>query len=223
MIARRAMEANDLDLTDAKVAIQGFGNVGSHLARFLAEDGARVVAVGDAGGAVRDEDGLDIEHMFEAMGADDAPDSITGLDLDAERIDNDELLAADVDVLFPAAISHAINESNAGTVRARMVVEAANLPVSAAADRVLTDAGIVVVPDVLANAGGVTVSYLEWVQNQTGYQWDLERVNDELEERMREAWEAVSSRAGDEGIDYRTAAYAVAAERVWRAVELRGF
>jgi glutamate dehydrogenase (NAD(P)+) len=140
-----------------------------------------------------------------------------------ERIDNEELLAADVDILIPAALGHVIHEGNAGAVRARMIVEAANGPLTFDADRQLRERGVVVVPDILANAGGVTVSYLEWVQNREGYMWEEERVNAKLTDVLRNAWNDINDRTSRDGCWYRLAAYCIAIERVSETVTLRGF
>ena len=212
-----------IDLEGATVAIQGFGNVGSHTARFLADRGARVVAVTDAGGGLRNDRGLDVEAMVGGMSRDDSPESVADLDVEGDRIENPALLAADVDILIPAAIGGVIHEENADRVRAKLIVEGANQPITFEADRALADRGVAVVPDILANAGGVTVSYLEWVQNWNHYRWSADRVDRELEEKLRTAWDTVAGRSEEEDLPFRDAAYLVAVERVQRAIELRGF
>ncbi|HKK08806.1 MAG TPA: glutamate dehydrogenase, partial [Gemmatimonadota bacterium] len=211
-----------IDLEGAGVAIQGFGNVGSHAAGFLAERGARVVAVSDVHGGLLREEGLDVETLA-SRHAEEPERPLAELGVDGEPLSNEELLALDVDVLVPAAIEAVLRGDNVGDVRARLVVEAANLPTTCEAHSVLVDRGIPVVPDILANAGGVTVSYLEWVQNRERMRWSAERVNDRLEHVLRRAWDGVRERAGGEGIDYRQAAYELAVERVREAIELRGF
>lgn len=218
-----APSVGGFDLEGATVALQGFGNVGGHLARFLAERGARVVAVTDAGGGLHDPEGLDVETLFGEMHGGDPLATVADSRLDAASIDNPGLLSLDVDVLIPAALEGAIHGDNVNEVSARLVMEAANLPTTCDADRVLEERGIPVVPDILANAGGVTVSYLEWVQNRQRYRWSEERVNGELESIMRGAWKAVHGRAEREGVSHRLAAYLVAVERVMEATRLRGF
>jgi glutamate dehydrogenase (NAD(P)+) len=223
MVTGWACDAGDLALEGARVAIQGFGNVGSHAAQFLADAGARIVALGDAGGGFRDDDGIDVHRLAEAMDADDAPRSIVDTDLGGTSIDNAELLAADVDILIPAALGHAINRDNVGDVRARMVVEAANGPVTFSAARSLDDKGLIVVPDIMANAGGVIVSYLEWVQNREGYTWPETRVGTMLEDVLHTAWNEVVARAERDSVSWRLAAWSIAVERVRETVRLRGY
>ncbi len=223
MVTEWACGAEGIDPEQATVAIQGFGNVGSHLARFLDDLGASVVAVSDIGGGLHRGDGLDVETLFHQMNLEGSIDTVTESDVAHEPISNEELLALDVDVLIPAALEGAIHGDNVDDVSADLVVEAANLPTTCDADRALAEKGVPLVPDILANAGGVTVSYLEWVQNRQRYQWREERVNQELRDFMRVAWEEVSGRAEEEGVTYRRAAYTTAVERVRAATRLRGF
>ena len=208
-----------IDLQGATVAIQGFGNVGSWTARLIGELGCKVVAVSDVKGGIHRGDGLDVQAVFdhtrESGSVVDAPG--------AEAVTNQELLALDVDVLIPAALDRVINEANADEVRARVIVEAANHPVTPAADAILQDKGRVVIPDILANAGGVTVSYFEWVQNIQQYRWEEPQVNDELKKTMSRAWKNVHARSTVDGIPLRLAAFAVAVEKVAHAAELRGY
>jgi glutamate dehydrogenase (NAD(P)+) len=214
-----AAETLGIDLDGATVAIQGFGNVGSWAARILGELGCRLVAVSDVGGGVHAPGGLDperlLEHEREAGSVAGAPD--------ADELTNAELLELDVDVLIPAALDQVIDLGNADRVRARVVVEAANHPVTAGADEVLHERGVVVIPDILANAGGVTVSYFEWTQNIQQFRWDEERVNHELCKRMTAAWRRVHERATADGLSLREAAFCLAVEEVARAVRLRGY
>jgi glutamate dehydrogenase (NAD(P)+) len=216
---REAARDLRIDLQGATVAIQGFGNVGSWTARLIGETGARVVAVSDVRGGVHREDGLDVQALFdhasESGSVVEAPSTVA--------IGNDELLELDVDVLVPAALEKVITAENAERVRARVIVEAANHPVTPAADAVLVDDGRVVIPDILANAGGVTVSYLEWVQNIQQFRWDEPEVNEELDKKMSRAWKTVHSRSTVEGISLRLAAFAIAVERVEKAARLRGY
>ncbi len=208
-----------IDLGGATVAVQGFGNVGSWFARLVGGLGCRVVAVSDVSGGIYRADGLDVNVAF-------AHAQETGSVIDApgtEAITNDELIELDVDVLVPAALDRVVNDVNADRVRARVVVEAANHPVTPAADEILNAAGKVVIPDILANAGGVTVSYFEWVQNIQQFRWDEDHVNDELRKTMARAWKSVHERATADGIPLRLAAFAIAVERVDRADRLRGY
>lgn len=221
-ITALAAKAAGIDLQQATVAIQGSGNVGSHAARFLAERGASIVAISDVGGGRHDPDGLDIDKLFEQLTEGQRLPSVKDFDV-GDAISNKGLLELEVDILVPAAIGNVINSENARQIAAGLIVEAANMPVNCEADAILRDRGITIVPDILANAGGVTVSYLEWVQNRQRYQWDEQQVNDELEQRLETAWQAVSARAEDEAVDLRLAAYMIAIERVKQAVDMRGF
>ncbi len=196
------------------VAIQGAGNVGGGLARILHGEGYRVVAISDSKGGVYDPDGLDIPAVLEAKRE---RGSVTAYE-EAQRISNEDLLKLDVDVLVPAAIEGVITERNAADVKARIVLELANGPTTPEADEILRERGIVVVPDVLANAGGVTVSYFEWVQNRIGEYWDEETVLRKLRERMVRAFKDVLERADG---DLRMGAYVLALERIAEAARAR--
>jgi glutamate dehydrogenase (NAD(P)+) len=215
--AERAAADIGMSLDGATVAIQGFGNVGSWAARFFADAGARIVAVSDVHGAIFDGDGLDLEAVGNAVETDGAV-ATDG----AESISNEELLALDVDVLLPAALGNVIREDNAAEVRARMVVEGANHPTTPAADRILHERGVTVLPDIFANAGGVTVSYFEWVQNLQQFRWSAERVDEELRTVMNEAYDALTAVRDEFDTDLRTAAYTLAIRRVSEAAQLRG-
>ena len=214
-----------IDLQGATVAIHGFGNVASHAALRLTEDGARVVAVSDSGGAVYRSDGLPVASMKalrdEAPRRGDRP-SVRDVAEGAEPLTSAELLALDVDVLVPAAIEHVIDEDNADAVRAGMVVEGANLPLTAGGSRSLEARGVPVVPDVMANAGGVIVSYLEWVQNRQGLRWSAEQVTDGMAQRMRASWRTLCDVADADDCGYRQAAFNIAVERINTAIALRG-
>ena len=208
-----------IDLEGATVAVQGFGNVGSWAARLVGELGCRVVAVSDVRGGVYAEDGLDVPAIFhwsrESGSVLDAPGT--------ERITNEELLELEVDVLIPAALDRVVNEGNADRVKARLVVEGANHPVTPAADELLHERGKIVVPDILANAGGVTVSYFEWVQNIQQFRWEEDHVNAELRKVMSKAWKNVHGRATVDAVPLRLAAFAIAVEKVDHADRLRGY
>ena len=204
-------------LSDVTVAFQGFGNVGSHGARLMAERGAKIVAVGDHAGGVANETGLDVPALCDWVRE---HRTVAGFP-DGEAFDSSEVLTWDADILIPAALGGVITAENAAHVRASVVVEAANGPTRPEADRVLLDRGVVIAPDILANAGGVTVSYFEWAQNIQRFQWDLERVNGELETKMRKAYRDVKDLATDKEVDLRTAAFVLAIQRVGRAAQSR--
>ncbi|MFW5951257.1 MAG: Glu/Leu/Phe/Val family dehydrogenase [Gemmatimonadota bacterium] len=218
VVTERAAADHHLELDGATVAVQGFGNVGSWTARFLAERGARVVAVSDVEGGIHDEAGLDVGRLVQLVAR---GESVVRLD-GGERISNDDLLTLDVDVLVPAALGGVLHRWNARHVRAKLVVEGANAPTTPAADAILAERGITVVPDILANAGGVTVSYFEWVQNLQQFRWTAEKVDQELRAIMTRAYDAVRDTAVDHGTSLRTAAFMVAIRRVARAVQVRG-
>jgi len=207
-------------LDGTTVAIQGFGNVGRHAARHLEERGARVLAVSDSRGGVHRADGLPIRDMVaEAEGSDHPRVPRDGR---GDEITNAELLALDVDVLIPAAIDGVITADNVGDVRAKVILEGANLPLSLEADQVLEESGVTVVPGVLANAGGVIVSYLEWIQNRQRYRWSEDEVLTRLEELLGLAWQTARREAKENELSFRRAAYSIAVRRVCEAVELRG-
>jgi glutamate dehydrogenase (NAD(P)+) len=208
-----------IDLDGASVAIQGFGNVGSWTARLIGELGCRVVAVSDVRGGIHNESGLDVQAVYDHLRETGSVVGAAGSD----SISNPELLELEVDVLIPAALDRVITEGNADRVRAKTIVEAANHPVTPAADAILQDRGIVVIPDILANAGGVTVSYFEWAQNIQQFRWEEEQVNSELAKAMSKAWRNVHSRATVDGVPLRLAAFSIAVEKVDRAERLRGY
>lgn len=219
MITGFALERLKRDIRAQRVAIQGFGNVGSYTAKFLNEMGAKVVAVSDASGGMLNERGIDTQGLLLHSKKEGR---LTGF-ADAGPITNEELLALRCDVLIPAALDGVIHNGNVGKVRASLIVEAANSPLTYEAHINLVERDIPVIPDILANAGGVTVSYFEWVQNVQGYRWEEARVNSELEKTMLKAAEAVFKTAESEKVDYRTAAYLIAVNRVAKAMELTGF
>jgi len=208
------------NLDGATVHLQGFGNVGSHAAVFLAERGARITGVSDAGGAIFDPAGLDVTTLKMQMECGELA-SVAEYAAAPRRGDNPDLLAGEVDILIPAALECAIHEGNASQVRARLIVEAANGPTTCAADHILAGREIPVVPDILANAGGVVVSYLEWVQNQERYRWKEERVNRELEEILERAWTTVRERHEATGERLRMAAFRIGIERVLETMMAR--
>ena len=202
-----------------RVAIQGFGNVGSHAAKFLADAESKVVAISDMSGAYYRQDGVNILSAMRF--ANQNKHSLDGF-REAEKITNEELLALDVDVLIPAALGGVINEENMARVRAPIIIEAANEPVRPEADEALSERGVVLVPDVLANAGGVTVSYFEWAQNRQFYTWNLDRVRQELERVMNHAFDTVWDLSREKKVSLRTAAFMVGIDRVAKATQLAG-
>lgn len=208
-----ALKDQGRELAGTTVALQGFGNVGSHAARLIAERGGRIVAVADHLGAVAKEDGLDVPALFEYAAEKHTVAGFPG----GEPFDGEDVITWDADVLVPAALEDAITEANAADVKARIVVEGANGPTTPAADLILQDRGITVVPDILANAGGVTVSYFEWAQNIQQFKWSEQRVNAELQDTMTRAYEAVRQVATDNQLDLRTAAFVLAIRRVGAA------
>ncbi len=219
LAAREVFDWLDKAMNGATVAVQGYGNAGSVAAKLVEELGASVVAVSDSSGVAYDPDGLDAREAKEYK---DEHGSVVGYG-GAETLTNEELLTLDVDLLVPAALENAIDAELAEQVRADVIVEAANGPLTPDADDVLTDSGVTVVPDILANAGGVTVSYFEWVQNRQRFYWTERRVNDELERVITEAFDGLVEAHEAHGTpNLRTAAYVVAIQRVLRAYEQGG-
>jgi glutamate dehydrogenase (NAD(P)+) len=220
LTAREAFDYLDKEMEGATVAVQGYGNAGSVAAKLIEELGANVVAVSDSSGAIYDPDG------FDAVAAKDHKNetgSVTDFEGASEELTNEELLTLDVDLLVPAALENAIDGDLAEDVQADVVVEAANGPLTPDADDVLTERDVYVFPDILANAGGVTVSYFEWVQNRQRFYWSEERVNDELETVITAAFDdLVDAFESNDLPNFRTAAYVVAIERVVRAYEQGG-
>ncbi len=205
--------------SEMSVIVQGFGNVGSWAARIAHEAGFRVVGAGDLRGAVHNADGIDVP-AFAAWLTDRG--SAAGFP-EANQVDADDLLTLECDVLVPAATGEVIDGANVADVRARVIVEAANHPVTAEADAALDRAGVTVVPDILANAGGVVVSYFEWTQNIQQFRWPESRVNEELRDKMVSAYRNVRDVASERGSSLREAAFAISVERVAQAIRLRGF
>jgi glutamate dehydrogenase/leucine dehydrogenase len=222
LTAREAFDLLGKDMTGASVAVQGYGNAGSVAAKLLQDElGASVVAVSDSSGAVYDPAGLDAHAIKDQKNETGA---VTDYDSDSAReLTNEELLTLDVDLLVPAALENAIDADLATDVEADVIVEAANGPLTPDADDVLTDRDVYVFPDILANAGGVTVSYFEWVQNRQRFYWTEEKVNDELERHIVEAFEGLVDAYEEYDLpNFRTAAYVVALKRVLSAYEEAG-
>ena len=218
IIVREAIEHYEKDINETSVAIQGYGSVGSNVARLLDDWGANVVAVSDVNGGIYDTNGLDT-HSIPSHHED--PEAVMGHDA-PETVTNAGLLELDVDVLVPAALGNVLTAENARDVRADIIVEGANGPTTTAADRIFADREIPVIPDILANAGGVTVSYFEWLQDINRRAWSLERVHNELEEEMLTAWDVVKNEFTTREVTWRDAAYIVALSRIVEAHEARG-
>lgn len=188
------------------------------LAKFLSDQGAKIVGISDAYGALHDPEGLDIDYLLDCR---DSFGTVTNLFDDT--ISNKELFEIDCDILVPAAISNQITEDNANDIKAEIVVEAANGPTTMAATKILSERGVLLVPDVLASAGGVTVSYFEWVQNNQGYYWTEEEVNEKLREKLVKAFDTIYNLAENRKIDMRLAAYIVGIKRTAEAARYRGW
>lgn len=204
---------------NTSVAIQGFGNVGAHAAKFLSESEFKIQAVSDVSGAYYNKLGLNIPKLLRYSL--DHKGTLEGYS-EADRISNEQLLELDVDLLIPAAIGGVITAENASRIRAPLIIEAANSPIWPDADQILHDRGVVILPDILANAGGVTVSYFEWVQNLQYYKWGLNRVRQELDHVMSQAFEEVWRECQERKVSLRTAAYILAINRVYKATVLGG-
>ena len=214
-----AMEKLQLNPFKATCAIQGFGNVCSWAARLLDERGVKIISLSDISGAYYNKNGINID---EAMRYRDANNGTLEGFSEAEKIPTDELLLLEVDVLVPAAVEDVITIHNAHNIKAKLIVEGANGPTSAKADKILNDLGILSVPDILANAGGVTVSYFEWVQNRLGYKWTAERVNRRSDRIMKDAFNNVYETSVKYNVSLRIAAYIVAIDKVAKTYEYRG-
>src|SRR4051812_36427517 len=218
IVTREAAKHLGFDIKGATVAVQGFGNVGSVSADLLARAGAKIVAVTDWKGGVYNEKGLDIATLIEFVAAHKTVEGFPG----ADPLTNEALFGLEVDVLIPAALENQITEDNAGGIRAKIVTEGANGPTTPAAHHIMHERGIFVIPDILANSGGVTTSYFEWVQDRHGYFWGEDEVNDKLERKMCEAFDAVLKTSLKYTVDLRTAAYIVAINRVGTVTKMRG-
>jgi glutamate dehydrogenase (NAD(P)+) len=218
IVTRDAAAHLGLDIKAATVAVQGFGNVGSVSADLLSKIGARIVAVTDWKGGVHNSAGLDIAKMLDYAKQHKTIDGFPG----GEPIENEQLFSLDVDILVPAALENQITRENAGSIKAKIVAEGANGPTTPDAHRYLHERGVFVIPDILANAGGVTTSYFEWVQDRHGYFWEEEEVNRRLEAKMVEAFRDVLDTSVRYKTDMRTAAYIVAINRVATVTRMRG-
>jgi glutamate dehydrogenase (NAD(P)+) len=218
LVTREALKRLRMPIEGTRVAIQGFGNVGSVAAQLMEDLGLMVVAVSDKSGGIYNPKGLRIRDVLQHT----RQKRFLRDYKEADHISNEDLLKLDCDVLVPAAMENVITSHNAKSIRARIICEGANGPTTAGADKILEDNGVFVIPDILANAGGVTVSYFEWVQDRGGYFWDEDTVNQRLERIMVESFEEVASMAGRHGINLRIGAYMLAIERVAAVHRLRG-
>jgi glutamate dehydrogenase/leucine dehydrogenase len=207
-----------LDIKGASVGVQGFGNVGSISARLLSEIGAKIVAITDWKGGVYNAKGLDIPKLLDWVGQHKTVDGFAG----GEPLKGEELFKLDVDILIPAALENQITKDNAPQIKAKVIVEGANGPTTPEANKHLTERGVFIVPDILANSAGVTTSYFEWVQDRYGYFWSEKEVNERLEAKMCEAFDDVLQTSLRYKVDMRTAAYIVAISRVATVTRMRG-
>jgi glutamate dehydrogenase (NAD(P)+) len=218
IVTRQALEHLGMPIKGTTVAVQGFGNVGSVAAVLLAREGCKIVAISDRTGAYHNAAGIDVEAAAKYVKERRTLEGFTG----GDAIPTEDLLTMDVDVLVPAALENVITSKNANRIRAKIICEGANGPTTAGADSILDDKGIFVIPDILANAGGVTVSYFEWVQNRGGYYWPEDVVNERLTDIMRRSFADVLNLSKQHRVNMRTAAYMVSISRVATVHRLRG-
>ena len=218
IVTKEALKHLGMPVKGTTVAVQGFGNVGSVAAQLLAREGCKIVAIGDRSVAIHDKKGIDVDDAVAYVTKNRSLDGYGK----GEVISGADLLSLDVDVLLPAALENVITTKNAGDIRARIICEGANGPTTAAADSILDENGIFVIPDILANAGGVTVSYFEWVQDRGGYFWTEQLVNDRLRDIMVHSFQAVLNLSKQHKVNMRTAAYMLAISRVATVHRLRG-
>jgi glutamate dehydrogenase (NAD(P)+) len=218
IVIREALRELGMPLVGTRVAVQGFGNVGSVAARLCEKEGMSIVAISDKTGGVHNPNGIRIADAIEWIRANKYLEGFPG----GDPITNEQLLEIDCDVLVPAALENVITRKNAGNIKAKIIAEGANGPTTAYADQILEDNGVFVVPDILANAGGVTVSYFEWVQNREGYYWNEDTVVQRLREVMKRAFNETYAYAREHNVNMRTASYMVAIDRVSAVHALRG-
>ena len=218
-VLEEALSDRSRSFKDITVAIQGFGNVGSNAGRLIAEKGAKIVAVADHKGGVENENGLDVSKLVEWTKERHTVDGFPG----GNAFEKEDVLTWKADVLIPAALGGVLTSENANDVRAEIIVEGANAPTTPEADEIFHKNGVLVIPDILANAGGVTVSYFEWVQNIQHFKWELPKINGELEKIMRKAYASVKETAQAKQIDFRTAAFILAIQRVVKSAIARNF
>lgn len=217
-VLKKFLKTNNIKPEGLKVAIQGFGNVGGNIAKVLHEWGCNIIAVSCAHGGIYDKNGLDIPKIIDAVEPGKAIPECNG----AKRISNEELLALECDVLIPAATSHQITKENANDIKAKIILEMANAPITTEADTILMQRGIKIIPDILANSGGVIVSYFEWVQNSRNEYWTEEEVFKKLEEKIGAAFDSIAATCKQEVCDLRSAAHTKAIKKILKAEKLRG-
>jgi glutamate dehydrogenase/leucine dehydrogenase len=215
---REACKVKGMSLKGARVAVQGFGNAGANIARLVVEDGALVVAACDSKAGLYAEKGIDVSAALKHKAATSSLAGLSG----TKEIAPEEIVTVDCDILLPSALENAITLANVGKVKAKIIAELANGPTTPGADRVLADEDVFLVPDILANAGGVTVSYYEWVQDQYSFFWSERQINDTLEQTMKSAFKSVHDTAKRYDTDMRTGAYILAVDRVAEATSVRG-
>ncbi|NIE65676.1 Glu/Leu/Phe/Val dehydrogenase [Burkholderia sp. Ax-1719] len=218
VVGCEAARRKGLSIEGARIAVQGFGNVGGIAARLFQEAGSKLVTVQDHTGSIYKSTGIDADALLEHVAKTGGVAGFAGADM----LSNDEFWTIETDILIPAALENQITEKNAGKIRTKIIVEGANGPTTTAADDILHDKGILVIPDVVANAGGVTVSYFEWVQDFSSFFWTEGEINERLERVMREAFTAVWQVSSEQGVSMRTAAFIVACKRILMAREMRG-
>ena len=218
IVVKEALKHLGMDISGTTVGVQGFGNVGSVAAQLLQREGCKIVAISDRTGGYYNKNGIDVDAAIKHVRTVRSLEGFAG----GDQITNDELLTLDVDVLVPAALENVITSKNAGKIRAKIICEGANGPTTAGADSILDEKGIFVIPDILANAGGVTVSYFEWVQDRQGYFWAEDDVNARLTDIMRRSFTDVLQLSKQHKVNMRTAAYMVSISRVATVHRLRG-
>ena len=218
IVTKQALAELGMPVRGTTVAVQGFGNVGSIAAQLLKQEGCSIIAISDRAGAFYNRGGIDVDAAVAHVQKHRTLDGFAG----GDRITNEELLALDVDVLLPAALENVITSKNAASIKAKIICEGANGPTTAGADSILDDKGVFVIPDILANAGGVTVSYFEWVQDRGGYFWDERTVNDRLTQIMVRSFDDVLKMSKQHKVNMRTAAYMLSISRVANVHRLRG-
>ena len=220
IMAAAAAKKIGLEVNGTKVAIQGFGNVGSYAGLYITQMGAKVIAVSDSSVCIVNENGLDINALIEYTNKNRQVKGFPGA---TKEVDRNEVLTMDVDILMPCALENQITSKNVNDIKAKIVSEGANGPTTPEADRILFEKDVIVIPDILANAGGVTVSYFEWVQNLMRYTWSFEEVQEKQEKLMYKAFEDIWTLMGQHSVDMRTAAYMMSIKRIADAMKLRGW
>jgi glutamate dehydrogenase (NAD(P)+) len=219
IVCNQAVKLLGMSPESTRVIVQGFGNVGSNAARLMSETGYKIIGIAEVGGGLYNKNGIDLAKLWEYRQRQNTVQGFPG----AEKVDEDQLLVTDCDILIPAATENQITSQNAAKVKCKILAEGANGPTTSAADDILADKGVFVIPDILCNAGGVTTSYFEWVQDRQGYFWKESVVNEQLEELMRTAFEDVVRYAKTHNVNNRLAAYMLAIDRVAYTIRQRGF